>query len=66
MVRLAAAKATTRELGIGVVDPAIRGWVEHEFDVATDEYERVPTVGVDKRAAAADAFRSLLTRWSTP
>lgn len=60
--RLVAAKATTRELGAGVVDPPLRRWVEHEFDLAAKEYERASAVGIDKRAVAAEAFRALLSR----
>lgn len=66
VARLVAAKSTTRELGTGVVDAPIRRWVEHEFELAATEYELAPAVGVDKRAVAAEAFRAMLSRWSTP
>lgn len=61
---MVAAKAVTRELGSGVVEPAVRSWVQDEFDAAVAAYEGQPASLVDTRQVAARAFRDLVRHWA--
>lgn len=61
--RMVAAKAVTRELGTGHVDPAVARWVEEQLADARDRYRDVSPVGSRRRRAGA-VFRALLDGWA--
>lgn len=63
--RLVAAKAVTRELGDGVVPPALRDWVEGRLAAAADADR--PADGdlvARRRAEAAERYRAIVERWA--
>lgn len=63
---LVAAKATTRELGTGVLDPALVGWIDDQLAAAATAYADVPAPREGVRDAADEAFREVLERWAPP
>jgi uncharacterized protein len=60
---LVAAKAVTRELGSGVVDPALIGWVESTFAAARDA-EAGAGSSPETRELGSAVFRSMLQQWA--
>ncbi|GAB3885342.1 nucleotidyltransferase domain-containing protein [Terrabacter terrigena] len=61
--RMVAAKAVTRELGTGRVDPAVAEWVTGQFAEAAERYDQPASTRSARREAAA-AFRDLVEAWS--
>ena len=61
--RMVAAKAVTRELGKGRVDPGVADWVTRQFADAAERYDR-PASPRAARPGAAAAFRELVAAWA--
>lgn len=62
---LVAAKAVTRELGDGVVPPALRAWVEAQLAAAADADRPADGEAVARRRAeAAERYRGIVERWA--
>ena len=63
---LLAKKAVTRELGRGVIPPAIARFVEREFALAYDEYEHADgSVTEESRELASEYFRAAVAKYGT-
>lgn len=62
--RMVAAKAVTRELGSGSVDPAVARWVTDQLEDARGRYDRARAVTAGRRHDAAAAFRELVRTWA--
>lgn len=61
---MVAAKALTRELGAGRVDPVVVRWVEEQLSDARTRYDRAPEGPTSRRREAAHAFRALVRAWA--
>ncbi len=67
IAELVAAKAVTRELGVGADPTPIRDFVATQFAAGEASYERVPPTDPDgARATASAAFLDLVERWADP
>jgi predicted nucleotidyltransferase len=62
VTELVAAKAVTRELGVGVVAEPVRAWVSGVFAAAAG-FDEEYVVRPDARERATDAFVDLVDRW---
>ena len=62
--RMVAAKAVTREIGTGHVDPVVGHWVEEQLADAHERYDRDVTPVGSRRSRAAAAFRELVDAWA--
>jgi predicted nucleotidyltransferase len=61
---LVAAKAVTRELGSGQVDPVVVRWVEEQLADARERYGHDLSPAGSRRRRAAAVFRELVEAWA--